>query len=331
MILTSCQNEITEPVPDVSAFDPKFDFNRFDQELFALDTLKLDAELRSLEDKYPAFSSLYFTNVLLMDPNERSNEVQNFLGDKRIQHIQDTTEQIIGDLDEVREELYKAFQFYLHYFPESQLPNIYTFISEYAFQSFIFQDTEGRDGIGAGLDMFLGNDYPYRNIIPNNPAFSEYLTRSFNKEHMAKKIIETLIDDRVGESTGNTLLDKMIHNGKKIYILDKIMPFVSDTVIMEYSQKQLDWCENNEEEMWVYLFSENLFYSTDLQKINKLVNPSPHSSGMPPQAPGRTANYIGWQIVKAYMNRQPQSMDQLIKQFNSQEILEASKYRGRRQ
>jgi hypothetical protein len=49
---------------------------------------------------------------------------------------------------------------------------------------------------------------------------------------------------------------------------------------------------------------------------------------MPPEAPGRTGNYIGLQIIRQYMERFPNtSLEQLLQLKNAPKILEASKYR----
>jgi len=52
---------------------------------------------------------------------------------------------------------------------------------------------------------------------------------------------------------------------------------------------------------------------------------------MPPEAPGRTANWIGWKIVKAYMNRHPEvTPADLLNIKESQKILDGSRYKPRR-
>ena len=74
-----------------------------------------------------------------------------------------------------------------------------------------------------------------------------------------------------------------------------------------------------------------MFYSTDINKITKLVSPSPHSSGMPQEAPGQTANYMGWKIIKAYMERYPEkTLKDLVTLGDSQKILVDSKFKPKR-
>jgi hypothetical protein len=97
------------------------------------------------------------------------------------------------------------------------------------------------------------------------------------------------------------------------------------------SKAQAAWLPDNEREMWAFFLKENLFYSGDYQKIRKYIEYSPGSPGMPDEAPGRTANWVGWQIIKAYMTRYPDTtMEQLIALKDAQKILDDSKYKPKR-
>jgi uncharacterized protein YjaZ len=52
---------------------------------------------------------------------------------------------------------------------------------------------------------------------------------------------------------------------------------------------------------------------------------------MPQEAPGETGNYIGWQIVKQFMKRNPTtSMSQLLAIGDAQQILDRAKYKPAR-
>lgn len=329
---TSCGKD--RDIPDVSDINVDLNIQRFEKDLFALDTLNLATSVKTLEEKYPVFSELYFRQVV---PLKRKTSDSLFLGNLNgfinypsIRTLYDTTLIVYPKLEKTSKELQQAFQFYKYYFPQKEVPNIYTFISEYTYQTFIFPD-KGKDAIGIGLDMFLGKDYPYRKYIPENPSFSAYLTRAFNQEHITKKVMETLIDDVVGLSKGNQLLDIMIHNGKKMYLLDLVLPTTNDTIKWELTPQQLAWCQQNELGIWTHLLNEDLLYSTDNKKLRKLVNPSPQGpSNMPPEAPGRTANFIGYKIIQSYLKRNPDTTPQdLIAENDAQKILDKSRYRPR--
>ncbi|MFT4534070.1 MAG: hypothetical protein ACJA1A_002159 [Saprospiraceae bacterium] len=334
MFLISCGGDSEEPIPDVSEIELSNKVVRFEQLMAGLDTNNLAEEVQKLNSSYPQFYSVYFRNVLPFDIETADGFLSNlkgYLSDKRIQELQDTTVIVFEDFAIVTlPKLNHAMKMMKHYFPKFIAPNFYTFVSEYTYQQFLFSD-EGRDGVGIGLDMFLGADYPYKQLDPNNPAFSRYLTRTYNKEHLPRKITEILIGDLIGRAPGSRLLDHMIHNGKRLYILDKVLPTTPDSILLEYTSAQTKWVKENELSMWAFYFDENLFYESNAMKINKYINPSPTSPGMPDAAPGRTANYIGWKIVDAYMNKTESTLEELINIEDAQKIMDESRYKpGRR-
>lgn len=331
ILIISCKSD---PVvlPEIDQSDIDFKFIEFDEQLFELDTTKLAEELKALAVEHPAFSKLFFESILPIkdQKGEISTDIlQEFLGDPSLQSLQDTVS-IVIDKDKLKSQFEEAFKYSRYYLPNLKPPNIYTLISGFAYQRFLFEDEDG-DALGVGLDFFLGEDYPYKKIDPKNPSFSQYQTRSFNKDHLVKKALETWIEDKISPPAQNSLVAHMITNGKKLYILDQLLPTVSDTVIMEYSKEQLEWANENQLQIWSFFFDQDLFYETNLRKLNKYINPSPDSPGMPPEAPGRIANYMGWRIVEAYMTRYPdKSLEMLILEDDTQKILDMSKYKPRK-
>ena len=331
IFIWSCDNETKEFVPDISNIEINQEVVRYDELLAQLDTNNLDNEVKMLKGKHPEFTDIFFSRVLpfVGKTNEDFlNNLRGYLGDERIIKLQDTVGVVFEDFEEdALIELEKGMKFMKYYFDDFVPPNVYTFTSEYTYQKFVFED-KNKDGIGIGLDMFLGKDYDYKKIDPNNPAFSEYLTKTFSKEYIPKMIMELLINDRLGRVPGSRLLDHMIHNGKQLYILDKVLPETPDSILFEYTSDQTEWVKTNELEMWAFFFDQNLFYESNTMKINKYINPSPNSPGMPKEAPGRTANYMGFQIVKAYMKKYPKtSLHELITLKDAQKIMDKSRYK----
>ncbi len=324
LLFSACANDEVETIPDVSHLDPDFSVVHFED-----DMMKYSVD--ELFEKYPAFCKTFFDHII---PIRRRSNYQSIydtiIGQKDFIQLMDTTKMIFADFDEVEKDLATSFQFMRYYLPEIEVPDIFTVVTGFAYQRFLLDDQRGNNMVGLGLDMFLGNTFPYSSIGLDNPAFSNYLNRTFNKEHIPKKTIEMLLEDYIEKPEKNQMLDRMVRNGKKLYLLDKILPRVSDTIIMEYTPEQLEWAENNEVEIWAYFLKEKLFYETNSQKIGKYLKPSPHSPGMPPEAPGRTGNYIGWKIIQAYMKRYPKTtIQELINFTDAQELLQKSRYKPR--
>ena len=305
---------------------------RFDQLLKAYD-LGEDIFVRfdGLSQKYPAFSSL-FQNELLdaRDSDRLAVELDIIDADTSYSNLYHKVQETFTDFDKyILPELSQGIENYGASFgiPEEQLPTIYSFIGGFTLQAFVFSDA-GKEGVGVGLDMFLSSDFPYSKILAKNPSFSEYLVRSYNKDHLVKKVVEVLVEDKMPPPAKSDFLNLMIWGGKKLYIMDQILNFVPDTIITEYSKNQLEWCRENEYQMWNHFFDNDLFYQTDLKKISKLIGPSPTSPGMPPESPGRTGNYMGWKVIESFMKRNPDlSIHDLLKVSDAQEILNKAKFR----
>ena len=328
-LATSCQREPTPDVPDISDIAVDVDIRRFEQDLFQLDTNNMADGLARLEQKYPRFSRIYFDRILrsrdsLVAPEGHAAYIRGFITFPSVRQLYDTTQTVFSDMASYRDAYRQAFQLFAYYYPGQPIPNVTTFISEYSVGAFIYGDNQ----LAVGLDFFLGDDYPYLQYNPNNPNFSAYLTRTFTPEHLVAKSLRPLVDDRAGQPGGQRLLDMMIHNGKKLYLLDKLLPYTPDSIKLEMTAAQVEWLESSERSIWAFFLEEDLLYSAEWQKVRKYVDYSPNSPGMPPEAPGRTGNWIGWQIVKSFMNRYPEtSMEELMQMRDAPTFLEQSKYK----
>jgi hypothetical protein len=328
--LASCGSREKE-VPDVSSIKIDLKVHRFEKELFEADTTKMEAVISALAAKYPVFSDLYFSRLIGVKTPEDSTvsryapSVRDFVNFPSVRKLYDTVQTVYGNIDPEIKAIKQGLQFYKHYFPEKVTPEIYTYVSEYNIGAFTYGDSI----LGIGLDMYFGENYaPYLGI-----PLPQYITRTLTRDHLPVYAINALVDNLVSEAPplGSKLLDNMIYNGKKIYIAELLMPFTPDSLRLGYTQKQVEWCNDNAAEMWAFFMEKNLLYNGDHQEIGRFTNPAPTSPGMPAESPGRTANWIGWQIVKAYMDKNPMlKLKDLLRERDAQKILTASKYKPKK-
>ncbi|MCB9266899.1 MAG: hypothetical protein H6558_17865 [Lewinellaceae bacterium] len=324
--LGGCRPDERRRIPDVSDIDADISIRRFEQELFSLDSNRMEAGLDTLEKAYPEFAPVFFAQVLGTLPTDTAF-YKGFITHPSVRHLYDTCQVLYANMEDTEAEFEQAFRFFRYYFPSEPMPTVTTFLSEFSVAAFVY----GKNDLAVGLDFFLGETFPYRQIAPSNPVFSDYLIRTFNRAHLVPKTIQALIDGLAGPPPGGRLLDIMVHNGKKLYALDLLLPYTPDSIKLEVTGPQVQWLEDNELEMWAYFLKEELLYSSNWQDIRKLVDYSPHSPGMPPEAPGRTANWVGWQIVKAYVKRHPDiTLQELFALQDAQALLDESKYKPRR-
>ena len=125
----------------------------------------------------------------------------------------------------------------------------------------------------------------------------------------------------------NTLFSNMIQQGKVLYFLDAMFPEMNDTLKVGYTKKQLDFCHRNEAKMWTYLAEHKMLFTTDRMSIKRFIDDAPYTAAFTEESPGRTASWLGWQIVRAYMKSHPEKkLPDLMNNQDFQEILNQSGY-----
>ena len=312
-----------ETTPDVSNIELSVTIDRFDLDLFAIDTNNVETGLKNLEKKYPEFSDIFIQNLIITEPPRSPEEtVRGFITFPSIKKLEDTVKIVYPNLLPIEKDLTLAMKYLKYYMPNRKTPTFLSFISEYTNAIVTYGDSS-QSKFGIGLDMFLGGDFPiYETFLPN------YIKRSQDKTHIVSKIVGAIAEDIQPKPMGQRLLDQMIYNGRILYLKKILLPTSQDSVLMEYTGKQTNWCFDNEQNIWLHFISENLIYSTERDKIQKLVNPSPNSPNMPTEAPGRTGNFIGWKIVESFMKHNPKvSVTDLFNITDAQYIMDKSKYK----
>ncbi|MBK9109220.1 MAG: hypothetical protein IPM92_12865 [Saprospiraceae bacterium] len=334
--LFSCKGEKDENTPDVKHIQTELKLYRFEKELEKLDSSALAIDIKKLCSTHPAFCNLYFNSILQMpfqmdqtDP-EFGLQLKMFLYHPSNIRLSAKLKLAIPEDEILHKSLELSLRYFKYYFPETREPVFYTAFCDFSYGNFIFEHESGADGLGIGLEFFAGEHIDYKTIDPENPVFSDYIKRSLNADHLLPRTWDAWLEDRIQVPASSQLLDFIIQRGKKLYILKTLLPHVADTAVFDMSVDQLQWCRNNKMEIWSFFLAQKLLYSSELMKINKYVNPSPNSPGMPENAPGRTGSYIGYELVKAYMKNNPDTrLVDLLETDDSQSFLQKSRFKPR--
>jgi len=322
LFLGSCKRD--EKIPDVSDIKISMPIIRFDSLLYHTDSADIPEFYQNFTKNHHDFLEGYIH--VMVSPGTKVTDTVDFLlamKNPGLRKLYDTTQMIIGDFAPQQKGLNQAFKYVKYYFPKKPTPTYYTYISQFGVGGF----TYGESVLGTSLDFHLGKDFPYYDPM----IFPNYIKRWMDVEHIVPDAMRVYSNDLVGEVQGEQFLDYIISNGKVLYLLDHFLPTTPDSIFLNYTSEQLKWCKDNEFNMWSHFIHENLLYSTKQKEFRKLINPSPTSSGMPAEAPGRTGNYMGWQIIKAYMKRHPKTtLPELMELKDSKKILRESKFKPKR-
>ena len=307
---------------DTSAIQLNLKVNRFEQELFSY-TKIIDAEVSTLKKKYDPFFTHFIENIIsISEVNDPSvyYYLNAFKLDAYVLDVEKKVDSVFVDFSSYQEQLTESFKLYQHYFPEKNIPEIITFTS--GFNYAIVTDSAY---LGIGLDMFLGSDYKAYSQL----GLPQYKIANMTKEHLVTSAILAWISTEFELNESNAdLLTEMIHQGKLLYILDKLTPYEEKYIKMGYAKEQLEWCENNEKQVWFYFVDNELFYTKETKEIIKFMGEAPFVQGFPEGSPGKVGQWVGLQIVKAFMeNNTKATLQDLVNEKDAQKILNLSKYK----
>ena len=325
LFLFACKNKKDVNVSHIN-LDVKIE--RFDKEISTLTLQNFESKLPLLEKKYGVFYTDFMEGMLSVGNTSDTGYYQNMrtvLSDKDYNALKNEVAAKFPDLEQQEEELTDAFKHVKYYYPNQKIPKIISFFSGFSVQTPI-----GNNYIGVGLDMFLGSDSQFYPAIRNSvPA---YISRRFTTENITPRVIEAYVREELfpepDEST--SLMQRMIYNGKVLYFMDAILPEVQDSIKIGYSTAQQEWAEGYEGGIWAYFLEQNLLYETDYMKIQKYLTEAPFTPGIGEknESAPKLAVFIGWKIVKEYMDRNPSvTLQQLMTDSDFQKILDKSKYR----
>ncbi len=308
---------------DISEIETKIEIVRFDQELFSLPMQDTLAELTSLRNKYPDFFDLFTWKVIGVGGIEEEHfpEIMGeFLTDTMILNVKTMAENEFSDFEKTEEELIKAFKYFQYHFPEKELPTVFTTISGFNQSVFTAERL-----IGVSLDKYLGRDNKYYKQLSNVPL---YKIKNMHPEKLVSDVAYAWGMTEFNErGTATTVLDHIVHQGKLMFFVDALLPEMHDTLKIGYTAEQLQWCINNEPQMWNFLVEQKMIYSNRRMDILRFINDGPYTTGFPTESPGKSGVWIGWQIVRQYMKKHSEvTVSELMENTNYQQILNDSGY-----
>lgn len=221
------------------------------------------------------------------------------------------------------EELKSLFQHIVYYFPETKTPKVVTVTSYVDYRNrVILADTL----LLIGLDNYLGPEHHFYKDI------SHYIALGLDKKFMASDVADEFVNTKVQRLKDRSFLGQIMYYGKKLYLKDKLMPNVDDAIKIGYTDEELAWAQGNEDPIWRNFIEQEHLYSTDVELVQRFLDPAPFSKfglELDNESPGRIGQYVGWQIVKAFMNKNEIALEQLFN-IPAEEILKKSNYKPKK-
>jgi hypothetical protein len=323
--LFSCKDK---DVPNVSNIKVDLTVKRFEQDFFTIDTNHIMTSMEQLGPKYPLFLGDFLYNIMelpgLSDTSLQEQALlKKFIGDYK--PVKDSADQVFKNFSTIEKDVKKGLQFVKYYFPAYKTPSqLITYIGPMEGYS----DVITRDALAVGLQLHMGNSYSLYQSSMGQAVFPAYISRRFTPDYIVVNCMKNIINDIAPEKGGSRpLIEQMVEKGKRLYVLDKILPYTEDTLKTGYTAVQLAGCYKNEGLIWNHFLTHNLLFNIEPADIKAYMEEAPNTPEISEQSPGAIGVFVGWQIVKKYMSKHSDlSLNELLN-TDAKRIFEESKYR----
>lgn len=309
IVIISCKKD-DKLEKEIASIGTEVEVERFDK-LFAKSSA---SDLKKLQTAYPFMFSKKYSDTFWIDKMNDTLQKQLFF----------EVEKAFPKMDDTKQEIESLFNHLKYHFPRFKTPRIITTTSDVDYRNkVIVTDTI----VVISLDTYLGSDHEFYTGI------QQYIAADMNKEQIVVDMANQYAQKYIYHQQHKTLLDEMIYYGKLLYFKDIMIPFKTEAERIAYTPEQLDWAIANESYIWRYLVERELLYSTDSKLPGRFIIDAPFSKfyleDIDTESPDKLGQYIGWQIVRAYMD---QNNVPLINMFDAgtEEIFNNSKFKPRK-
>jgi hypothetical protein len=313
--------------PDVSNIKVEVPIERFDKNFFSLDTNNIAAGLKELMQSHPDFYTDFMQQILGVsgsDTNKITQDVSKIFIRGYSLMYQGLSKQY-SDVNWLQKDIQRAFQYVKYYFPEYKTSKIILFMGPL--------DAPGvaltRSGIAVGLHQFGGKDFPAYQSMEAQQLFPAYISRRFESQYIVVNCMKAVIEDIYSDRSGiKGLVEQMIEKGKQWWLLDKFLPATPDSLKTGFTKQQLEWCDANEGMIWNDIITtQKDLYTKDPLAIQNYLGEAPFTQSLGPSSPGNIGQWIGWQIVKKFADKNSSMSVSDVLKTDARKILEEAKYK----
>lgn len=301
VLLCSCQSDRLDV--DISEVDVEVELLRFDQDLRQADFEHLEITYQGLYQKHGSFLEDYLEIIMRIGPADDPRSLgalEEFVEEPQMKQVfKDIDEIHSPHMNEYESEFTDAMRRLKYHFDDQVIPDI------------IFHHSGFNVGVyptdsilAIGLDFYLGTEHPVVQLLDPN-VFPQYTRNKMRPEYMVSDALKGMLLVRFQDLfKEDNMLDQTMYYGKVMYCLDALLPEVEDSIKMQYTTMEMEWCEANKTKIWnEYANQQNLEESRNFE-IQKWIQDAPFTgaAAIPQDSPSRLGVWIAWQVVRDYMN-----------------------------
>lgn len=303
-------------LPNVDHLDISIPIERLDQQLFEL---KSKESIESFLAGHPIFSQQFLHIDQYPHDSMAVNYLNGFINNPASEVLKQEVNSVFEDMSELRNELEMAFKHLVYYYPDIKIPKVFTAVTGFAGNDLWVSDSV----IIIGLDYYLGEAATYRPL-----EFPRYILKRYQPEYIVPSVMLLMSSSKNNtEVEDKTMLAEMIYYGKAYYFTKQLLPLVPDSLLIGYSSQEVLDVEENQEIIWAHFVEKQLLYQSSHFIKKKYMDERPKTLEIGNKCPGRIGEWLGWQIVIGYMDKQQVTLPQLMNTSDASRIFMQSNYK----
>ncbi|HZK06903.1 MAG TPA: hypothetical protein VFC92_01765 [Bacteroidales bacterium] len=318
ILLSACGGERSRLDIDTRDIEIKpVRIERYEKALFEIAPDSMQAQLKAIAPEFPVFLDADLDDTLNI------MRLHEFITDPLNYQLYEKTLKVFPDLTPYECDFTEAFKRFRYFFPDRALPDIFSYVSGLLYENPVQFFNE--DMIIA-LDMYLGTGLEtYRKM-----RLPLYAIRTMTPEYLVRDGIHELYLYHFALRPGTTFLEQAIDKGRQLWFLDAMLPATPDSIKIGFTLAQLEWCRQNEANIWSFIIQNDLLYSSETHVLRKFFADGPFTSDFSTTSPPRIGEWVGWQIVRSFMKKNKNvSPEELFINTQAQDVLKNSGYKPR--
>jgi len=299
---------------------------RLDKDVFEMDTNSIETATKKLEEKYGDFYALYISRIVNnggIADSAYDYRIKQFITDRDMLEAYADCKKVDAQLPAMEQEFTQAFKRFKYHFPSKTTPEVIYMMTGFNYPSMYVDST-----LAIGLEMYLGADNKFYHML-SIPRYKSMFMNTYNIVPDAIRV--WMMNEFPYNMNKSDFLSEIIYTGKVMYLTDALLPTVSDTLKIQYTSAQMDYCTQNEYNVWSYFVAQKVLYTTNQADIMKYTADGPFTSALSKESAPRIGYWLGWQIVRQFMKNNPETtLEQLMAMEDAQLILSQSKYKPKK-
>ncbi|MCE2682016.1 MAG: hypothetical protein LW704_03505 [Cryomorphaceae bacterium] len=308
LLISSCAND---PL-DVDASDVKVNIGFVNMDSIwsksdGRDFLKADADFRERIPEMYEYELGYCLRVGRISDTALINSLTQFKNDPFMSRVGKAIKREFKDLTSVKAELLDGFRHIKYHLPSAKLPSNIVFMNS-VFTSSAFSSQKE---IGIGLERYLGEKSPVIKDLPNDMFFG-WIKEGMDRRYLVRDAFSSWIMTHYIQETDGNLAEQIIRWGKILYLTEAAIPDAPESIIPRYSEEDYKWALENEYSLWKYLVDQKMLFKIDELNKTNLLNEGPFTPGLPEKGPDRLGQFLGWRMVRKYMEVKDITVEELM-------------------